>query len=165
MKDFDDKYWFEVLKHFDNKRYFQNGLTIPFLIGSKTILSDDKDILTVEMFLNQIENKEIPSPVTMLKCGNLGEYVIGILDNETNRFIHQYKKNDNCLYREFGSLVIVDDSFNGVNDFKEIKKILENSYQKIVDAKSFSREMGNWTIYSESDLEKLAEIKKYTGNI
>ena len=154
-----EKYWFKVLKHFDTKNYFRNGLTIPFLIGSITILSDDKILITVEEFLNQIENEEIPSPITILKCNYLGEYVVGLLDGETNRIINYNKTNNRQLYKEFGSLIIVDNSFKEIDDFTEIKEILRNSYQKVIEAGSFSKEFGCWISYTETDLERLKEIQ------
>lgn len=153
------KYWYKVLKHFDNKRYFQNGLTIPFLIGSITILSEGKTLITIEEFLSQIENEGISSPVTILKCKYLGEYVIGLLDSETNRMIRHYKTKNRRLYKEFGGLIIVDDSFKEIDNFKEITEILKNSYQKIIETNNFSRELGKWIPYTEIDLERLREIQ------
>ena len=77
-----DSYWLKVLKHYEKRRYIQNGLTIPFLVGSRTIVEPLRVLLSIEELLKSFTNSI--QPITLMKCQQLGEYVIGILDHESS---------------------------------------------------------------------------------
>src|SRR5690349_9865673 len=92
-------YWASVIKYFEANNYFRNGLTIPFILGANTILSQTQEIITVQEFLEQIGNDKFPKFIKILKCNYLGEYVISFLDYETTLAMEQNRKNGIELYK------------------------------------------------------------------
>lgn len=147
------EYWYDVLSHFENKGYYNNGLSIPFLIGSRTILEPSEPLDTIEDFIMDISTSEYP--ITLMRCGWLKEYVLGILDSYTNDMRSTYKN----MYKEFGNLIIIDDSFAKLTTLEEIISELENDLSGTIKSGGYSKIAGEWTEFdSETDLVRLNEI-------
>ena len=83
-----------------------------------------------------------------MMCGNLGEYIIGLLDHET----------DISWYREIGKMVITDGSFKGVDNIAVMFSRLEQIYQKLIDQQLYSKELGVWGYFSPIEIQRLKEI-------
>lgn len=148
--------WFKILSHFEKKGYIQNGVTIPFLIGSNTVLNPSGKALTITQLVNEFQIIHDPEKITIQKCGNIGEYVIGILDNETKMIIAKYKQN---VYKNFKNFVIIDSSFDSYQDINQILKTLEDIYLKLLSEQKYSKNDGVWTGFTEIDKKRLNEVK------
>ena len=148
-----EKYWYRVLNHFENGNYFNNGLTIPFLIGCRVIVEPNKELQSIKEFVTEMRDSQYA--LTIMKCGQLNEYVVGLLDQETNSFRKQYK---NKMYREFGSLLITDNSFDDIYKFEELIADLENNYNDKIEKRCFSKEFGEWGEFSSTDKTRLNEV-------
>lgn len=145
-------YWYQVLSHFESNNYYNNGLTIPFLIGSRTIVEPNEDIETVGELLEDFSSSS--HPITIMYCGYLREYVIGLLDSETDEIRKQNKK----MYKEFDNLLVIDNSFNDISNLSELITLLENQYQTEIENGDYSKEAGSWGAFSEIDEQRLQEI-------
>ena len=145
----DNPLWLKVLRHFDGKGYFSNGLTVPFLLGANSIISPEDEILSVEEFVSEIVDQSLPIKISIQRCGAIGEYVIGIFDNDS----------PSELYRNFGNLFITDSSFPKIDTIEKIKSILIEDYQDLVDDCLFSINRREWGGYSEEEKEHLEEMK------
>jgi len=141
--------WLKVLLHFGFRGYFSNGLTIPFLLGARSILSPDEKPLTVEEFLSEIVDESLPIKISIQRCGNIGEYVIGIFD----------KESPSALYRNFGNLYITDSSFSTTDRMDYIGSILIDHYQHKIDEGLFSINHREWGNYSKEEIDHLTELK------
>ncbi|MBL7869824.1 MAG: hypothetical protein JNM71_17575 [Flavobacterium lindanitolerans] len=141
--------WLKVLSHFDGRGYFSNGLTIPFLLGASTIITPDDELLSVEEFLSEIVDESLPIKISLQRCGNIGEYVIGIFD----------KDSPSELYRNFGNLYITDSSFSKIEGINGIRSILIQEYQNKVDEGLFSINHRDWGNYSDKEIDRLTELK------
>lgn len=148
-----NKYWFEVLSHFEREKYFVNGLTIPFLIGSRSIIEPEREIQSISDLITDLIN--FPKSTSIMKCGNIKEFVIGILDFETNLLIrNQYQG----IHKQFGNLVITDNSFHNIQRIDKLILYFEDLYTNILNQKLFSKENGAWIYYNDSDKLRLNEI-------
>ena len=78
--------WFQVLTYFDAKSYFSNGLTIPFLLGANSVIKTDEEKRNVEEFFEEAIDESLPQKISLQRCGNIGEYVIGIFDDESANY-------------------------------------------------------------------------------
>lgn len=145
--------WYDVLTHFDNNGYFQNGLTIPFLLGSNTVLNPHEKLLSTSDLLLEISNHS--SKFTILYCGGIREYVLGKLDYETEKLLSKYKKG---IYREFNNLIIVDNSFETLNEFDEIVSLLSNKYDPLIQSGYFSKNNDEWGNYSKIEKQRILEV-------
>jgi len=141
--------WLKVLLHFDGKGYFSNGLTIPFLLGASSVISPDDKAISVEEFLSQITDESLPVKISIQRCGNIGEYVIGIFD----------KESPSALYRNFGNLFITDSSFSTIDRMDHISPILIGLYQHKADQGLFSINHREWGNYSQKETDHLSEVK------
>lgn len=141
-------YWHQLLRHFENKGYIHNGLTIPFLIGSIEILKPNDQQWTIDKMMESLNSHGC----TILKCSNIGEYVIGSLDSET-------LKNKQLYHCPCDNIVITDSSLNKVNSFTDLKVMFEEMYQLRISKREFSKDSGNWTYFTISDLSRIKETK------
>lgn len=146
--------WFNVLAHFESNGYVYNGLTLPFLIGTSTILEPQSRLLSIEQFFQEISDSNLV--LTLMKCGNIGEYVFGTLDGETEA-VHKLYPN---LYKEFGNIIITDNSFSNCQSLDEIIPTLIDEYQMRIDAQQFSKVLGEWNNYTTKDIDRIKELLK-----
>ncbi len=143
-------YWYRIIVHFDNKKYISNGLTIPFLIGSSCIMHEHVKLISIEEFIRQAADTNMPRAITMLKCGMIKEYVFGVLDNESKPFLSYYK--------QIGNIVITDDSFHEVENISDLILRLTKLYSPLIDTKKYSKNGGEWGGYTDLDLKRIKEV-------
>ena len=147
--------WINLVHFLLRKQYFHNGLTIPFLIGAIKLL--DRRTLTVSEFINELINSE--QKVTIMKCDDIGEYVIGTLDYESEKF---YEKSSNSLYRKFKNLFVIDDSLSEYKSIESLIDFMERKYSEIVMNKKYSKNAGQWTDFTEQDIKRIREYQSNT---
>jgi uncharacterized protein YpuA (DUF1002 family) len=127
-------------------------LTIPFLIGSRSIVQPQEDLLTIEGLIDQMNSHS--RPITIMFCGQIKEYVLSLLDEETNSIRKQYKN----LYKEFGNLICADQSLDKITTLTELIKKLDSDYSEIIKNQTFSKNIGKWASFSDKDKSQLNEI-------
>lgn len=142
-----DKYWHNLLIHFFNKKYFINGLTLPYIIGSRTILEPNNSVQTVKDFFYDVKNENVY--LSVLKCDRIGELVFSISN-----------KSDFEIYGGFENIVDIDGLFENYNNIDEFSNYLQDKYDNIILQEKFSRnDFGKWEKFSEKiDLPRLLEI-------
>lgn len=145
-------YWYIVLRHFERSNYVDNGLTIPFLIGARKIIEPDKSLFTISELLNSIDNSSIS--ITFMKCGNINEYIIGLLDTETKNFTEQSPKSHDVI----GRIVCTDYSLKGFTELPEIISMLNKEYEALIDEENYSKNSGIWGQFSKLDVRRISEI-------
>ena len=147
-------YWYMLLTHFEKCNYFQNGLTIPFIIASRTILEPEEELQSVDMLISDFCMAKTPRRITGLKCGNIREFVFGLLDSETKSAMDTY----NGLYQEFGNLVFTDDSLIEVKNIDGMVLKMTEIHDPIVKLGSQSKIDGVWQRFSTKDEARIKEI-------
>ncbi len=146
--------WFKVLCHFYDNNYFANGLTISFLLGASSVIDPDNEILSVEDFVLQATDQSLPKKISLQKCGSIREYVFGIIDPETINY--PYGK---AIVKQFGNICITDNSFLDIHDIDDLKKILIDTSQNLLNSNLYSKNQGNWGQYSEIEIVRIKELK------
>lgn len=152
MKE-NDKYWFKVLSHYEKNNYFQNGLTLPFLIGSRTIVDKPNEIQSISDFVSDLIYSE--HLITIMKCEQISEYVLGIMDFETKILIEGRYKG---IYKEFGKLIVTDSSFDLIHNIQDLIDYFEMTFSSLIDRKLFSKTNGKWNYFDEVDKKRLNQI-------
>jgi hypothetical protein len=145
-------YWFTVLKYFEEKKYFRNGLTIPFLIGSRTILEPGEQLQTIEEFITDLSESD--PPITLMKCWQTDQYVLSIIDDLDRQMMRVYKD----LYKNFGSLVITDQSFAKFTSLGDVISQLDSDLSCEIESGGYSRIDGEWQGFDVRDLQRLNEL-------
>lgn len=140
-------YWHHLLRHFEKKGYVHNGLTIPFLVGSIEILEPNTRQWTIDKMIESLCNHGC----TILKCPNIGEYVIGSLDGNS-------LKNKQLYHCPCDNVLVIDDSLNNVRDFSSLKGVFKELYESRIEKKEFSKNGKEWTYFIETDLVRMMEI-------
>ena len=141
------KYWYRLLKHFDRKGYFYNGLTLPFIIGSRLYLEPEKKVQTIEELITDFKTSN--TYINVLECDGIGEYVFRIAD-----------PGDENIYRTLENFVITDSSFLGYNNIKEVVMELDRQYHPFIQGQKFSKSDGKWDIFNpELDIIRFKEVK------
>ncbi|KQS48613.1 hypothetical protein ASG38_05595 [Flavobacterium sp. Leaf359] len=146
-KELSPPYWHQLLKHFELKGYIQNGLTIPFLIGSLEIINPNRNQWTISELTKSFND----FGCTILKCPNIREFVIGSLDNE----ILKYK---NYYHNPCGKIIVTDASLSKIKSSNDMRSLFEQLYQPRLDNKEFSKNNGIWVYFSQIDLARIKEI-------
>jgi hypothetical protein len=141
------KYWYKLLTHFYDKKYFINGLTLPYIIGSRTILEPNNSVQTIEDFFDEVKNANVY--LSVLKCGGIGELVFSISN-----------KSDFDIYGGFENIVDIDGLFDNFNNLQDFSNYLKDKYGEIISEENFSRNyFGKWERFTnEKDLPRLREL-------
>jgi hypothetical protein len=140
-------YWSVLLRHFENRGYIHNGLTIPFLIGARKRMEPQTPLLNIRDMVNSIN--EVGG--TVLECPNIREFVIGSLDTETLKYKSLYPK---CI----DNILITDNSLNTINNIQELISHFEQRYQTNIDNCEYSKNDGEWTDFIKIDEIRIDEI-------
>ncbi|NGM64182.1 hypothetical protein [Sphingobacterium sp. SGR-19] len=139
-------YWYTLLSHFEENRYFTNGLTLPFILGSRSIIEPYLPIQSVEEFFKEVE--DLGLYLNLLKCGGIGENVFRIGDVE-----------DIKTYGNKGIFIIPDFIFENCSSAYEIVKQLCDENMPHLRKNEFSKNAGHWGNYSQVELEELNEVR------
>ena len=136
-------YWYTLLSHFEENRYFTNGLTLPFILGSRSIIEPNLPIQSVEEFFKEVEDLGL-----YLKCGGIGENVFRIGDVE-----------DIKTHGNKGIFIIPDFIVENCPSAYEIVKQLCEENMPHLRKNEFSKNAGHWENYSQDESEKLNEVR------
>jgi len=142
-------YWVAVIQHFQRRGYIYNGLTIPFLLGARTITEPQKPVFSVSEFLYEAA-EQLPG-TTLMRCGHIDEYVIADLDKESEVYCH--------LFRPFGRLFIIDESFGGIKDLSMLVGQLTDLYADCLEKSHYSKVDSDWIPYTDVERSRLTELR------
>jgi len=152
--NYEEYYWGRLINYWV-KAKGRNGLSIPFILGARTLT--DKNFKTdnhsVSDLLNEIKNCDGDQIITLQHCENIGEYVLGLNDPK--------KPKDGLLVtnEKIGKTKILATLNTGVlgKTFDAIVKSLTDRYNDCLTKEAYSRIDFKWTIFSDSDLEMINE--------
>jgi hypothetical protein len=155
-----EKYiWCDLIKFFEQNHYITNGLTIPFLIGAIELLQKRK--MTISKLIEEFTDSKSCSRTTIMKCENIGEFVIGIMDFESEDY---YKKFPNSLPNEFNNLAVTDNSLNEYGKVSELITLFENRYNDEIRTKNYSKNAGKWSEFTAIDLLRIENFNNVAAN-
>ncbi|WP_343321565.1 hypothetical protein [Sphingobacterium multivorum] len=138
-------YWHILLCHFEKQGYFHNGLTLPFIIGSRSILEPNEPLESIKDFFENVKLTGIY--LNVIKCDGIGEYVFRIGDID-----------DMNIYDTKGLLIIPDNIFETCIEVDEIINQLDNEYSSYIEQGTFSKNGGSWENYSKKELKEILEV-------
>lgn len=138
-------YWYKLLDFFERKGYFWNGLTIPFIIGSREYIEPSEDLQTISELIDEINTSTYY--VSVLKCGGIGEYVFSLS-----------KASDREIYGGLDNIVIIDSSFETAATTDDIIRELELQYDDLITSGIYSKNDGEWGAYTDKELNRLKEV-------
>jgi hypothetical protein len=146
--------WSDLIQYFERNNYIHNGLTIPFLIGAIKYL--EGKTLTIPQIVTEFTDLNGERRTTILKCGNIGEFVIGLMDIESETY---YKKFPKSLFKEFSNLTVIDNSLSNYNSISELIAFFEEQYNQAIEKEKFSLNAGKWTDFTSIELEHIDSFK------
>jgi len=139
-------YWFNILKHFERKGYVYNGLTIPYLIGARSIVVPNSIKWSIPDFITSLSEYGC----TIMWCDFVGEFVIGPLEN--------LEYTPKCLNDTFGKIIAIDDALNSIHSIEELIIFFEKEYHAKIENGKYSKNYGIWEYFSETDEKRLNEV-------
>ena len=151
--------WLKTLIYFGEKRYYKNGLTVPFLCGANTILCEDKTPLSIEDLILEICDISFSYDISILKCGGLGEFVFGTLDSYSKKLYQDNLSKGREIYLKIDNIYVTDGSINNISNKSELSGFLEEKYNEKISNNLFSKNEGKWSDYVPKDLNRLNEIE------
>ncbi len=149
----DIKYWQFTLKHFEKNKYFENGLTMPFLIGCGEVISPNCNCLTIEEFTHELISSKVP--VNVMYCNKLKEHVFSLEDREST--MHRTKFQGH--FKEFGNLIATDSSFDYIQSSALLINMFKEKYLIRLQNQTYSKNIGKWTYFTLKELQQLNELK------
>lgn len=142
----DKKYWQILLTEW--RKQGNDGLTIPFILGSKQYCGNETGDLNVEnLILDIAANSEFE--VYLSYCMTIAQIVLGIRDESKHRNAGQFltstaNTNSNLFVSKF-----LED-FD--KDVISVSKELSNRYQYLIDKGSFSFNNREWGDFTSSEI-------------
>jgi hypothetical protein len=140
-------YWDRLLRYFEDNSYVQNGLTLPFLIGSIEILEPKKE----KWEINKMTQSLASVGCTVLKCDHIGEFVIGSLDDFTSQNIKNY-------HVIASKVVVTDSSLDHIKSIDGLTELFSKRYQSLLRTKKYSKNNGDWAYFSDAEITRIMEI-------
>ncbi|WP_226389439.1 hypothetical protein [Penaeicola halotolerans] len=148
-------YWFKLINYWVNVRY-KNGLSIPFILGARTLIDNKYKIneKSVSELLYDIKNSEAEDIITIQHCADIGEYVLGINDRK-NPKIGDYIKNEKT--GETRIIRAINTNVLG-KSFDDLIESLTRRYTNSLSYNLISRNDFNWTTFTDYDLEIINNV-------
>lgn len=138
-------YWYTLLIHFEENRFFKNGLTLPFILGSRSVIEPNLPMQSVEELFKQVE--DLGLHLNVLRCDQIGEYVFRIGDSE-----------DIKTYGNKGIFIVTDSIFEDCSGAYEIINQLRRDNILHIEKGEFSKNDGEWGGYSKKEHEQLIQV-------
>lgn len=142
--------WRSLIQFFEKMNYIHNGLTIPFIIGVINLLEGNK--IMVSQLIVELADLKNDSRATIMRCGNIGEFVIGVMDEESESYYQKFPKS---LFKEFDNLAITDNSLNDCNSVLDLIAFMEDRYGQTIEDGKYSKNAGLWTKFTDEDMERI----------
>ncbi|MGZ2370406.1 hypothetical protein ACXR6G_11505 [Ancylomarina sp. YFZ004] len=146
--------WSSLIQFFEKMNYIHNGLTIPFIIGVIKLLEGNK--IVVSQLIAELANMKNESRATIMKCGNIGEFVVGVMDVESESM---YRKYPQSLFMEYDNLAVTDNSLNDCSSVFDLIAFMEDRYGQTIEDEKYSKNAGLWTKFTEEDIERINSFK------
>lgn len=129
------------------------------MCGVQTVLDDVVNSLTVTDFFDIINSDDFEDEITIMKCGNINEYIFGILDTESKKAYLSYSEKGKEIYTRINNVFLIDNSIDNVETEQELVSFFEKKYNGTLLSNEFSKVHGNWSEYAEIDRKRINEIK------
>jgi hypothetical protein len=155
--NYDQYYWGRLINYWVIVKR-RNGLSIPFILGTRALTDIDFkiDYHSVPDLFNEIRNCDGDEVITLQHCENIGEYVLGLNDpiNPKDGLTVPNEKT--------GKTKIIATLNTGVlgKTFDAIVKSLTDRYHDCLIKETYSRIDFKWTAFSDSDLKMISEALK-----
>ncbi|MCK6649151.1 MAG: hypothetical protein L6Q66_05820 [Bacteroidia bacterium] len=153
-----NKYEWKKLIYYWVKIKGRSGLSIPFIIGTRTLT--DKGFIVdsncVIELLNEIKDSNDDEVVTLQHCENIREYVLGLNDPNMPKdglLVPNEKTGKTRI------IATLNTAFLG-KTFEDIIKSLTSRYKDCLTNKTFSRIDYQWSAFSDSDLAMIENALK-----
>ncbi len=147
-------YWPALINHWVRVKR-RNGLTVPFILGTKTIIDSESKIVSQDIgkLFNDIVSYPGDEVFTLQHCENVGEYVLGL--NSVNP-----KEGLTILNKDTGKpklIATLNTSVLGKN-YEAIVTSLTHRYHDCLNNGLYSRFDFKWTAFSKEDLKMINEV-------
>lgn len=146
--------WCKLIQFFERNNYIHNGLTLPYLIGAIDLL--EGRTLSLKQLISELIDTQGDKRSTIMLCDHIGEYVIGILDSESEMYYKKFKTNS---FKIFENLIVLDSSLSNCKTVINLVNIMEQRYNQIINSKNYSKVHGQWTKFIEDDLNNIRTFK------
>lgn len=151
----DSPYWYKLILHWV-KVLGREGLTIPFIIGAKSLVSIGNEVTkkSISDLFSEIKNSDIKNTITLSYCDTIGEYVLGI-NNPNSPKVGSNIKNQNT-----GKTTLITTTGIEVlgKSLDEISDSLVERYLLCLQQGEYSKIDLKWAKYSDSEIKMIKTI-------
>lgn len=138
-------FWYKLITSLKTKREITNGVTIPYLLGAKTLVDKSYEIDddSIKELLNEIINSSVEQVAVLQKCDDINQYVIGLRDRQ---FAESYLKAEFCF-----SNTNSDKTLCVTNNASALGKTLDEISEKLKKLyfKDLTKENFSWNSFDE----------------
>lgn len=153
--NYHEYYWGRLINHWVKVKG-RNGLSIPFILGTRTLIDSNfkTDNHSVSDLLNEIKNCDGDEIIILQHCENIGEYVLGLNDpkNPKDGLLVPSGKNGKTKIIATLNTGVLGKTFDG------IVKSLTERYNDCLTTGAYSKIDFKWTTFSNSDLKMINEV-------
>lgn len=151
-------FWYRLITFLKSQNEISTGLTIPYLIGAKTILDESYIVndKSIEILLNEVINSSTDEIPFFQECMEIREFVIGLVDKNYAESLltkEVYLSNSN----DDKKLYILGDACNFGSSVEEISQKLNQFYLPDLMKKNFSWDSKEkeWRQFNKDEREKI----------
>jgi hypothetical protein len=162
MSENTQPFWYRLIVSEKDKGLIDNGLTIPYIIGAKSLADDSYNVNTesVRLLLDEIVGSSTEKTAFLMFCNDrLEEFVIALMEkNEAKEMSENRISFYNSDTGEKTFFISLNAENRGLGtEIEEISANLNSRYLKFLKESRFSRQgKTNW---KEFDVEQVKRIK------
>jgi hypothetical protein len=156
-----EPFWYKLIISEKEKGEITTGLTIPFIIGAKSV--NDESYVPSENSISELLDEIIASSTEQVaffqECPRIRQYVIGLTERnspeaeENSEIIFTNSNGDKTLY-------ISGDAKNFGTDVEEISTNLNKLWLPTLMEKRFSWDKSNtdWTVFLDEEVTRIKAL-------
>lgn len=145
--------WYEMLTTYLHLMHYENGITLPNMIGAYHIYDPSIDLSSsqcVVRVLEDIIDSQNNMKVLIQRCANIHNYVLSLLDEKHPQL---YNLNDKIF------IGMYDDNLKEhISSVDDLAECLYSIHYKEIITKKFSVTDGNWNYLSDIEIEYINDI-------
>jgi hypothetical protein len=163
MSENTEPFWYRLITDELDRGVIFNGLTIPYIIGAKSLIDDSYEVNeeSVSLLLNEFVNSSTEKVPFLMFCHNLEEFVIALMEkteakevSENRISFYNSKTNEKTFFISSNA-----ENRNLGKELKEISENLNKKYLKYLEEQRFSRRgKTGWEKFSSKQEERFKTI-------
>lgn len=163
MSEITEPFLYRLISYELEKGTIFNGLTIPYIVGAKSLLDKNYEVSkeSISLLLNEIVNSSMRKIPFLMFCSELQEFVVSLMSkNEAEKISENRISFYNPVTGEKTFFISLNAENRGLgNTIEKIGENLNDRYSDILKISKFSRQGNNgWRNFDKNEITRITAL-------